>query len=308
MALAAGFGLHAKVSTGLGLYSAFGLLLLALLVKEIRAGRAVLTRRFFLPVAILAVFLIAAGTVNYYRWGNPWTFTGSSYIGYNEHPDRIPRLHTYGNFNLTRIPLALSYYFLPIWALQGADGQLLFESTQTRLTDSIELPPSSFFLTDLLPIAFIVFLAMALWAGRRSLARSLRKSVGFAQGEETLPSFRIFSPAQGLALAAGLAVPCVLMLTFISMCYRYRMEFYPEMDLLAFLGLYVTVSNPALLARFNRCRRWMLAATIVSIVSAFAIMVLYKVSDFGPSQPYLRNGVVHYYLHDAPQNLHQPGH
>jgi hypothetical protein len=132
----------------------------------------------------------------------------------------------------------------------------------------------------------------------------LRKSWGFTPGEETQPPFRLFSPAQGLALAAGLAVPCVLMLSFIFMDYRYRMEFYPEMDLLAFLGLYATVSNPALLARFNRCRRWMLAAVVVSIVSAFTALALQKVSEWGTAQPYLRNGVVHYYVDRAFYFLH----
>jgi hypothetical protein len=308
MALAAGFGLHAKISTGLGLCSAFGLLLLVLLVKEIRAGRAVLTLRFFLPVAILAGFLIAAGTINYYRWGNPLAFSGGFYLQFYISPERVTRLHTYGNFNLARLPLGLSYYFLPFWALHGSDGRLFLESTQTRLMDVVELPPCSFFLTDLLPIAFIAFLAIALWAGRHSLARALRAEWGFAQDEQTQPPLRLFSPAQGLALAAGLAVPCVLMLTFINMCYRYRMEFYPEMDLLALLGLYAIVSNPALLARFNRCRRWMLAAAVVSIVSAFMALLLYKVSTLYTAQPLLRNGVVHYYMYDALQNLNHPGH
>jgi hypothetical protein len=48
----------------------------------------------------------------------------------------------------------------------------------------------------------------------------------------------------------------------------------------------------------------MLAATVVSIVSAFAAMVLYKLSDWGPSQALLRNGVVHYYAHQAIYFLH----
>jgi hypothetical protein len=77
------------------------------------------------------------------------------------------------------------------------------------------------------------------------------------------------------------------------------MEFYPEIDLLAFLGLYATVSNPTLLARFNRFRRWMMAATAISIVSAFALMILYKLTDFGPAQNHLRNGIIHFYQYDA---------
>jgi anti-sigma-K factor RskA len=53
------------------------------------------------------------------------------------------------------------------------------------------------------------------------------------------------------------------------------------------------------LVRFNRRRNWVLAAAAVSIVSAFAVMVLYKLSDWGPSQPLLRDGVVHYYVQSA---------
>jgi hypothetical protein len=299
MAFAAGLALLTRVSTGMGLCLALGLLMLVLLVQELTARRAAFTRRFLIPVAILALLLIAVGTVNYNRWGNPWSFSGGYYFVYNLRPDWLVRTKTYGFFNLARIPFGLIYYFLPLWAFQSGDGRLFFNSTQTRLMDSIELPPSSFFLTDLLPIAFIVFLAIALWTGRHSLGRMLRTEWEVAPCEQTQPPLRLFSPAQGAALAAGLALPCVLMLMFIYMNYRYRMEFYPEMDLLAFLGLYATVSNPTLLARFNRCRRWMLAAAFVSIVSAFAAMLLYKVSGWGSAQSLLRNGIVHYYLQDA---------
>jgi hypothetical protein len=245
MALAAGLALLTRVSTGLGLYAAFGLLLLVLLAQELRAGRPILTRRFLIPVAILAALLIAVGTVNYCRWGNPATFADYTlYIGNAQHPDRMPRTHLYGLFNLVRLPFGLCYYFLPVWAFQGADSSLLFENTRIRLMDGAELPPSSFFLTDLLPIAFAVFLAMALWAKRSILLRCLRKDEIFAQRADPPPVFRPVAYAQGLALATGLAVPCFLMLIAISMSYRYRMEFYPEIDLLAFLGLYATVSDP----------------------------------------------------------------
>jgi hypothetical protein len=304
MAFAAGFATLTRVSTGLGLSAALGLLLLVLLAQKLRARRALSTRRFLIPIAVLAVFFIAVGTVNYYRWGNPVTFSGRSYVGYLYDPNRLLPMRLYGLFNLVRIPFGLSYYFLPIWVLRGGDGRLLFEGTQIRLMDTVELPPSSFFLTDLLPIAFIVFLAMALWAGRRSLARSLRAGWGFAQGEETQPPFRLFSPAQGLALAAGLAVPCFLMLICAWMAYRYRMEFYPEIDLLAFLGLYATVSDPALQARFNRRRRWMMTAAMISIVSAFAAMFLYKLSGGGGAQAHLHGGLVPYYLQQAGHYLH----
>ncbi|HEV2474360.1 MAG TPA: hypothetical protein VGS41_16910, partial [Chthonomonadales bacterium] len=296
MAFAAGLAVLTRVSTGIGLYAALGLLLLVLLAEESRGRRALLTRRIFLPLAIMAAFLFAAGAGNYFRWGNPATFADYSlYLGNIHYPDRILRTRLYGLFNLIRIPFGLLYYFFPIWVLQGAGGRLLFESTQTRLMDNVELPPGSFFLTDLLPLAFIAFLTMAIWARRRDLSLLLRTRGILALCENPLPSFRI-SCAEGLALAAGLAAPCVLMLSAISMNYRYRMEFYPEIDLLAFLGLYATVTNPALLIRFNRRRRWMLGALVVTIVSAFTELFLYKLSYFGPSQELLRHGIVHFYI------------
>jgi hypothetical protein len=95
------------------------------------------------------------------------------------------------------------------------------------------------------------------------------------------------------------------MLTFIYMSYRYRMDFYPEIDLLAFLGLYATVSNPDLLARFSRRRRWMLAATLISILSAFAALILYWFSNFGVSQRDLPNELVDHYLHSLLPHLPQ---
>jgi hypothetical protein len=67
---------------------------------------------------------------------------------------------------------------------------------------------------------------------------------------------RRVSPAtfKAAAVATGLLVPGFLIVTAISIAYRYRMEFYPEIDFLAFLGLYLTVSNRANLERFARFR------------------------------------------------------
>ncbi len=297
MAGMAGLALLTRVSTGMGLYAAVGLLLLVLLVEEYRAGRKVLTRQLLIPAAILAAFLVAVGTVNYYRWGRPTTFADYSFYIFNQqYPDRMIRTKLYGLFNLIRIPFGLGYYFLPLWSLQGGGGGLLFENTQTRLMDAVELPPSSFFLTDLLPIAFIVFAGIALWSRRSMLSPVTRKGATPLTQNSLLP-FQPLSLARGLAVAVGLFMPCILMLTAISMNYRYRMEFYPAIDFLSFLALYLTASNPALLARFNRYRGWMIGATAVSIVLAFVVLVLYKFSDLGPSQLHLRNGLVDYYQH-----------
>jgi len=288
MALLAGLALLTRVSTGIGLYAAIGLLLVALVIIDtvkdasmshslaVRLLAGILSWRVLLPSAILIAFLAVAGVVNFFRWGNPATFVEFSYyISNRSYPDRLDRMHTYGLFNVARIPFSLGYFFIPVWMFQRADGMLLFEAEQTRLFDAAELPPGSFFLTDLLPIVFIGFLIGSIIHARLSKSISL---------------------GQILALAAGLAIPCILMLMAVYLAYRYRMEFYPEIDLLAFLGFYAAISNGESLAILRRYRVWIATATLVSIVSAQGALLLYKVSEFGPSQPFLREGVfVHYY-------------
>jgi hypothetical protein len=302
MALLAGLALLTRVSTGLGLYAATGLLLLALIIdaavgnesvsRRSLAGRlltATLSRQVLVPTMILIGFLVATGLVNFFRWGSPTTFADFSLDLMNEfYPDRLPRMHTYGLFNIARIPFGLGYYFVPIWMFEGTDGQLLFDAEQTRLFDAVELPPSSFFLTDLLPIAFIVFLAASILRPQSS---------------------RPISLVQLLALAGGLAVPCVLMLTAIYTAYRYRMEFYPEIDLLALLGFYSATSSAGALAVLHRYRSWTIAATLVSIISAHGMLLLYNHSPGGPAQPVLhdwwqRGSSV---LHDVVASIKIPG-
>jgi hypothetical protein len=230
---------------------------------------------------------VVAGVVNFFRWGSPATFADFTLYIMNRGVSGggIAPTHPYGLFNIARIPFGLGYFFAPIWVFQGgADGKLLFEAEQTRLLEAAELPPSSFFLTDLLPIVFIVFLASSILRGQ-------------------LP--RLISLKWLLALAAGLAVPCALMLMAIYMSYRYRMEFYPEIDLLAFLGLYTATSSVGSLAILHRHRRWTITATLVSVISAHGALLLYKLSNYGPPQNELRDGIVAYYAYYAAHALPQ---
>jgi hypothetical protein len=284
MAGMAGLALLTRVSTGIGLIAAWVLLVAVLAVKEAAVGGwAARLRRFGGAAAVLALGLILAGTVNYFRWGRPQTFADHRlYLLDLKYPDRMPRTQAYGYFNVRRIPFGVGYFFAPLWAVRGSDGRLLFEAAQTRLMDAVEMPPSSFFLMDLYPILLIVLLAV----GMRS--RSARRWI---------------APGPLLAMAAGLTAPCLLMLTAISMNYRYRMEFYPEIDLLAFAGLWLTVKDAEAGARFARLRQWMVAAVVVSVVGAFGSMILYKMSYWGPSQLYLRGGIVRYYYHRLPPSV-----
>lgn len=281
MALLSGIALLTRVSTGIGLYLATGLLLITLIAIEVGANRvaaksrlgvfaAFFSQRVLLSGAILACFIVIAGIVNYYRWGHVETFADYSlYLGNRQYPDRLPRLETYGLFRLSRIPFGLIYFFVPVWVLQGADGRMLLESQQTRLIDVAELPPSSFLITDVIALVFGAFAIISLFRPRAS---------------------RSFSRELFLPIAAGLAVPGVLMLTAISMTYRYRMEFYPELDLCAFLGFFAATRNATALEAVRRHRSLFIAATVVTIVSAHGALLLYKASQFGPAQAHLGAG------------------
>ena len=285
MALCAGLALLARPSTGIGLVLAFGLLLLVLVLQPgtkvaeghrlaiKQSSQAFFSRRIFVPLVILAVCIVAAGAVNYFRWGTATTFADLRlWIGNKEWPDRISREATYGLFNFARIPFGLVYYFFPVWTVKTRSGQLLFEQTQTRLFDDVELPWSSFLLTDLLPLCFIIFLVIALWRHRT----------------RGLPAV-----SQWAAIAVGLSTPCILMLTAISMTYRYRMEFYPEIDFLAFLGLYVILTDEAMRARFAQIRVWMEGALIISVAASLAALFLYWAAPFGPARDLIHRGIVH---------------
>jgi hypothetical protein len=288
MALCAGLALLTRVPTGIGLILALASLLAVLgaqslsrrtagsplLRRRVRTllDRRLLDRRLLAPAGILALCIALTGAVNYMRWGNPLTFADFHlYLGNVEWPDRVQRFATYGNFNIGRIPIALLYYFVPLWVVPTPGGSFLFEKAQLRLFDVIELPPSTFLLTDLVAIAFILLFVV-----------TLRKRRGHP----------ILNLPQCAAIAAGLLVPCLLMLTFISLTFRYRMEFYPEFDFLAFLGLYLVLADQDAGARFERRRVWMNVALAVTLLAGFVALQLYLNAPFGPAIALLRRGVI----------------
>lgn len=297
MAVCAGLALNTRVSGGIGLILAFLLLLLAVSAYPAAVPSAAspsLPRRFFraraarrtlVPAGILAALMAASGTVNYFRWGNPATFANwNIYLATRDWPTFLGRMHMYGSFNPIRIPFNFCYYFFPIWALHAAEGPQILASPWARTMIGVELPPSSFLLTDMLAFCFIALLAVALWR-RRSLPLS--------------PSGR-----WAAAVAAGLLAPCILMLMAIWAAYRYRTEFYPEIEFLAFLGLYFTLTSETILAIFARLRGWIAASLAVSIVSSLLGLALLDVGQPIPPEPDPR-GLVHYYLQITADHYHK---
>ena len=275
MAAFSGLALLTRVSTATGLYAALGMLTLVLIVQ---------TRRWpIVAVAwlILTLFAAVTGFVNFERWGNPLLFQDlQSYLYVQMHPDRLARFTAYGLFSLARLPYGLLYYFLPIWGLPGADGQTLLAPAELRLFDALEMPPSSFLLTDLLPIGLAV---ACLW-------RVLRRA-------------RLVAVWPTLALLAGLLIPWALMLSAWTLAQRYRMEFYPALDLLALLAFHVFSARPPAWPRF---RNAVIGATLISIAGAHASLFLYELSDLGDAHPRFEQGAVSYYRSKLAKGLGKP--
>jgi hypothetical protein len=260
LAAAAGLCLLTRVSTALGLYIALGLLMLQLSWRALRpegpGPRAALVR--LLPAgAILCGFLAIAGFVNYERWGNPLVFIAESDVP--GIPDPLWSGGQFRPFKIVRLGYALAYYFVPVWAMQTADGSLVWSAFAHRTIFAAELPPSSFFISDPLTIGLMIFALV-------QLAR-----------HPDLLNRRIAVP-----VLAGLFVPILLILTFSSMTFRYRLEFYPFFDLCAFLGFGVLLSRPE-----NPPLRSVAVATFGGVVTAHALWLLYMLSPLGDASALL---------------------
>jgi hypothetical protein len=268
LAAIAGLCLLTRVSTALGLYLAVTLVSLWHASHELRSQRPESLRLLALawPVLVLAGFAAATAIVNQERWGNPLVFVDLSL-------SVRPILHVdqhvgYGNFSLVRLGYGLGYYFLPIWVLRDGSGQLLWSSFVQGAMSAVELPPSSFLLSDPLIIGLAIY-------GSARLARGTAVP-------RRLP----------IALTAlALVIPIVLMLTAMSMTFRYRMEFYPLFEFCAFVGFWCLLQ-----ARPRRIAMVFGGAALVSILVAQFLWLLYMLSPLGMASESLgENSVVGFY-------------
>ncbi len=257
MAVAAGLVLNTRVSTAIGLYAALGLLMLRLAWLEGGGWRGLVprafTRRFVAPLIILLLFVGVAASVNYERWGNPLTFANFADYLWTRHyaPQRLA-VEARGLFSLGRLWLGVLYYWFPIGAIVGANGQFLLHGPMSYWVESAEFPPSTFLLSDPL----LLFLAIAGWRAR----------AGARVG-----------PGAGMLLA-GLAIPAVLIMTAVSMALRYRIEFYPLLQLGAWLGL-------ARLGPRGQTVGVALLLATAGVVTNFLVLFAYQRIPYGPPSP-----------------------
>jgi len=282
MTIAAGCCLLTRVVMATGLYAG----ILALLVwqfggeivrnsRDAPAGpsharrgagfRMPSTGRFIAPLIILAVFASAAGFINYQRFGHPLAFANFSVqthlpTSHGVHLAGLPALEEYGEFHPRRIPYGLMYYFAPVWFVHSDNGGFLFDDYRKKI-DLIEPPPSSFVVTDPL-------LLMLAAAGFGALCRRNRMALS--------------RPAAAL-IAAGLALPPVLLLMAFAMAFRYRMEFYPLFVFLTLIGAFGI--KPEIAAPRPRSTLGLVLFAMVGIVASHLVLAIYKISPWGDLNP-----------------------
>lgn len=262
LAAVAGLCLLTRVSTALGLYIAFVLLGAVLAWRDIRAADRRAWPAGIVRLAPAAMVLIAfagaAGFINWQRWGDPWVFMPSQeqYLFAQKYfPDRLARHREFGDFNIIRLGYGLLYYWFPIWGMRDGSGHLLWSEFVGRTLDAVELPPASFFISDPLVVGLA---AVALIRFCRSGDAKVR----------LLPIG---------AAALGLAVPAILMLTYVAMSFRYRIEFYPFLELCGFAGFALVAAAP------SRRARWLFSgAAVLSVIGSHLEWFLYRISIFGP--------------------------
>ena len=263
MALLAGLCLLTRVTTAIGLFVGLGLLLLRVLL---RGGQGGIARRLaqptlWAPGLILLAAVLSAALVNLGRWGNPLVFADlhRQVFQIARYPDRVARLDRFGLFNVRRLGFGILYYFVPVWT-DWLDAALPLKPRIAALFDALERPASSFLLTD----------PLSCWLAVLGL-RSVVRRTAFAGAS---------------LLAAGFAVPPVLMLMAWYMAFRYRVEFQPLLLMLACIGL---VDWLPLIDR-SAIRRVQLVLMCLCALQLFGTVwfaLAYQRAEFGPSCGYV---------------------
>lgn len=261
----AALALQAKVTTGISLYAACGLMELCALWRARGVGTTSVIRLLAACALPLALGVLVAGSVNYARWGNPFEFADlSRNVFYSNDEARSSRLRTYGTFEIERIPHALKYYFTPdsFYAARRAEHG---RGDITRLFDKAEGPPSSQFENKLAWWALGLVTLHGQW-------RMFRSGTGL----------RLFAIATLLSFALAPAI----ILSYGYLAFRFGAEFAPIAVLVALFSIRVmgrtNTSKP--LSRFTMLFALMiLTVSIAQIISAWTSAAEYVASDYTDS-------------------------
>ena len=277
LAVLAGVALNTRVSIGVALYLGATLLLLwvawgrhvhlasgpSLLVRGAlrhRASPLVRDPSIVLPILILGFFAVAAGIVNFGRWGNPLKFGGDSTYWMQRNSEMIAAIRNYGTFDFGRLWIGALYYATGIpYLLKNVPP---FADFLRAHVAGIEAPPFTPMLTN--PIT-IVLAALGLY--RLCWKPDL--------------------PASALAILRltliGHASAVFLILAYAYFTLRYRLDLAPFMTLAALVGYRSFSIIGAHTSETWRRRSLIIAVAfcIIGILGSHYILLVHKVWAIG---------------------------
>ena len=215
--------------------------------------------RIWLPVLVLGFLAVAAGIVNFGRWGNPVAFNGANHTYWiQRHPNVMVVVRDYGVFNLDRIGIAVLYYATGIaYILKSVPPFAGFLRCCV-----IEAPPLTPLLTNPLTVLLAGVGLYRLWC-RPDLQPC------------SLVTLRIALIAHTSAV--------VMILMFFTFTLRYRFDFAPFMTLAAFVG-YRSLSMTAAGFSGTWRGRMLVAAVglcVLGVLGSHYILLVHKVWSIG---------------------------
>jgi len=215
--------------------------------------------RISLPVLLLGLLAVAAGIVNFGRWGNPFAFGGNDYTYWAQRQANvIAAVSDYGQFNLDRIGIGVLYYATGIpYILKSVPPFAEFLRSAV-----IEAPPLTPLLTNPLTVILAGGGLYRLWCRPDLQPRSL---------------------AMLRIALIGHASAVVLILTYFNFAMRYRFDLAPFMTLAAFVG-YRSLSMTAAGFSGTWRRRILIASVgvcVLGILGSHYVLLVHKVWSIG---------------------------
>jgi hypothetical protein len=226
----------------------------------VRAGSALARDpRISLPVLVLGLLAVAAGIVNFGRWGNPFAFGGNDYTYWAQRQAKvIIAVRDYGQFNLDRIGVGVLYYATGIpYVLKSVPPFAGFLRSSV-----IEAPPFTPLLTNPLTVILAGVGLYRLWCRPDLQPRSL---------------------AMLRIALIGHSSAVVLILTYFNFAMRYRFDLTPFMTLAAFIG-YRSLSMTVAGFSGTWRRRILVAAVglcVLGVLGSHYVLLVHKVWSIG---------------------------
>jgi hypothetical protein len=274
LAMLAGLALNTRAPIGVALYLGTFFLVAWTAWRRHASGRLLTARRgplaaiaapaydprILLPITVLGVLAVAAGIVNFERWGSPLAFTDTHQYTYwmMRHPDLVVMVRDYGAINLNRIWIGVLYYATGIpYVLKTVPP-----FTELFRYSSIEAPPIIPLLTNPLTVLLAGIGLYRLW---------------------WKPELRPGGLAILRLALTGHTFAVVLIFAYFTLTLRYRFDLAPFMTLAAFVGyraVSITAAQSSEIWR-KRARYAAVGLCVLGILFSHYVLLIHKVWSIG---------------------------